>query len=120
MVPVEFGGKAKDDAKYENARAEMWWEAREMSRDGGWYLGAVGEDGGALVADRCLADLAEPRWFENKGGRIQIEGKDEIRKRLGRSPDDGDALALAFYEPRSETQRVSVTSYRNEALRGSR
>jgi hypothetical protein len=32
-------------------------------------------------------------------GRLQLEEKDEIKKRLGRSPDKGDALALTFAEP---------------------
>jgi hypothetical protein len=120
VVPVEFGGKAKDDEKYENARAEMWWEARLHSKDRTWHLGATDEAGKALVDERTIADLIEPRWFENKRGRIQVEDKDGIRKRLGRSPDDGDALALAFYEPRAEAGGVEVTEYRNEALRGSR
>ncbi len=29
-------------------------------------------------------------------GRIKLDGKDEIRKRLGRSPDRADAVALAL------------------------
>ncbi len=32
------------------------------------------------------------------GGKILVESKDEIRKRLGRSTDDGDAVVQAFYE----------------------
>ena len=32
-------------------------------------------------------------------GRLQLEEKDEIKKRLGRSPDLADALALTFAEP---------------------
>ena len=98
----------------------MWWEARLHSKDRTWHLGATDEAGKALVDERTIADLIEPRWFENKRGRIQVEDKDGIRKRLGRSPDDGDALALAFYEPRAEAGGVEVTEYRNEALRGSR
>lgn len=35
-------------------------------------------------------------------GRIQIEGKDECRKRLGRSPDRADAVALAFRNHQGE------------------
>ena len=32
-------------------------------------------------------------------GRLQLEEKDEIKRRLGRSPDMADALALTFAEP---------------------
>jgi len=31
------------------------------------------------------------------GGRIKVESKDEIRKRIGRSTDDGDAVIQAFW-----------------------
>jgi hypothetical protein len=32
------------------------------------------------------------------GGKIQIESKDDIHKRIGRSTDDGDAAVMAFYQ----------------------
>jgi hypothetical protein len=103
---VVFGATPKDPERFENVRAEMYWEARLALRDERWWLGGtVGDvtgkpfEGEALVDDRTVADVTEPRWFENRRGRIQVEPKDDIRKRLGRSPDDGDALVLAFYDP---------------------
>lgn len=117
---VQFGGGAKDPEKYENVRAEMWWEARLRSRDRAWHLGARDEDEQLLVDDRTMADLCEPRWFENKRNRIQVEDKDKIRKRLGRSPDDGDALVLAFYQPPEQAGPALVSTYENEALDDSR
>lgn len=117
---VVFGASAKDVERFENVRAEMYWEARLALRDERWWLGGslvdiTGEvrGDGPLVDDRTVADLTEPRWFENRRGRIQVEPKDEIRKRLGRSPDDGDALVLAFYEPPAPggVVEVVVTEY---------
>ena len=35
----------------------------------------------------------------DRKGRLQLEEKDEIKKRLGCSPDKADALALTFAEP---------------------
>ena len=43
-----------------------------------------------------LADLTAPRWHMSLQG-IQIEDKDEIIKRLGRSPDCGDAIAMVYF-----------------------
>jgi hypothetical protein len=43
-------------------------------------------------------DLTAPHWRVMSGGKILIESKDEIRKRLGRSTDDGDAVVQAYYE----------------------
>jgi hypothetical protein len=51
----------------------------------------------ALPPDRDLrADLTAPRWSITARG-IQVESKEEIRKRIGRSPDAGDAVMLAHY-----------------------
>ncbi len=49
----------------------------------------------ALPPDqRLFADLAAPRYRVTARG-IQVEDKDQIKKRLGRSPDRGDAVVLA-------------------------
>ena len=42
-------------------------------------------------------DLTAPHWRVVSGGKIQIESKDDIKKRLGRSTDDGDAVVMAFF-----------------------
>lgn len=122
VVAVEFGASAGDAAKYINARAEMWWQARDAVKASAWWLGASGADGVALVDDRTVADLTEHRWFEARDGRIQLESKDQVRKRLGRSPDDGDALVLAFYTPAPAAgdRPAVVASYGSAALQGSR
>ena len=44
-----------------------------------------------------LGDLSAPKWKVLSGGKIQVESKDDIRARLGRSTDDGDAVAMAFW-----------------------
>jgi hypothetical protein len=43
------------------------------------------------------ADLAAPT-FEVRSGEIVIEPRPDIRKRLGRSPDDGDAIVTSLSE----------------------
>ncbi len=73
-----------------NQRAQIWWEiGRDMSDNQQWDLSQVG--------DQCLADLLAPTYHPSVRGLIQIESKDEIRKRLGRSPDYADALLLAYF-----------------------
>lgn len=71
-----------------NCRAEWHWKLREA-------LDPVSGEDLALPPDReLLADLTAPRWSLKASG-IQIESKDEIKKRIGRSPDKGDALVYA-------------------------
>ena len=76
-----------------NRRAEAWWRMREELDPG--------QDGGSILAlppDASVkADLAAPRWELTARG-IKIEDKDAIRKRLGRSPDEGDAIVMCMSE----------------------
>jgi hypothetical protein len=94
--PVEVHGinvseAAQEPTRFVNKRAEIWWEVgREYSRTGAWDL--------TDVDDQTLNELQSPRYFE-RNGRIVIEEKSEIRKRLGRSPDNADAVLLAFVVP---------------------
>lgn len=76
-----------------NKRAELWWKFRE----------ALDPETGAEIAlppDPALAaDLTMPRWklaSRAGAGAIQIEAKLDIIKRLGRSPDRGDAAVMAW------------------------
>ena len=74
-----------------NMRAAAWWGMRER----------LDPAFGATIAlppdDELTADLTAPRRLPlTSGGKIQIEGKDAIRARLGRSTDAGDAAVQAF------------------------
>lgn len=93
-VPVNFAEKSTVRDKtnsfaFSNARAEYWWRFREA-------LDPQYDMGIALPKDNKLrADLCAPKWSLTARG-IQIESKDEIKKRIGRSPDRGDAVVMAY------------------------
>ena len=77
---------------FTNKRSAAWWRLREL-------LDPANGHGLALPPDDLLTgDLTAPHWQMTSGGKVQIESKDEIRKRLGRSTDDGDAVVMAFWE----------------------
>lgn len=96
VVGINFGeaaSTAEARKRLENRRAELWWDVgRGLTVDGAWDL--------TNLDDKTAGDLVAPKWSLTSRGRIKVESKDEIIKRLGRSPDDGDALLLAFYRPR--------------------
>ena len=58
--------------------------------------------------DELIGDLTAPRIKYTSSGKIGVEPKDEIRKRLGRSPDSGDALAMAIYRPKTRTAEFII------------
>ena len=92
IVGVNVGESARDTTRFVKLRDELWWEVgRELSRTRAWDLRAVD--------DTTIGQLISPKYAPDSAGRIKVERKDETRKRLGRSPDDADALLLAFYEP---------------------
>lgn len=113
---VMVSAAAPEPERFVNLRAWLWWGiARVYSQQRAWDLSAF-----AASEERVLLELSEPRYLE-RNGRVQIEGKDEIRKRLGRSPDSADALLLAFYVPLDTVPvAVSVAKYQDLRLRGRR
>jgi hypothetical protein len=96
--------------KFANMRAQLWWEVgRESMRQGLWNLAHMEHH------DETIVELTAARLDQSKGEVIQVESKQDIRKRIGRSPDDADALLLAFYEP-SDSGVAKIRSARGRAL----
>lgn len=105
FVGVDVATAARDKTRYSNAKAEIWFEiGRQLSKDGAWDL--------SEVDDATMAELSSVRWWEDKSGRIVIESKGEVRKRLGRSTDRADALLLAFWVGQ-QAQVASSATYRD-------
>lgn len=78
---------------FSNKRSEAYWKFREaLDPD------QIPESPIALPPDPTLvADLTAPT-FEIGPHGIKVEPKDQLVKRLGRSPDRGDAVVMAWIE----------------------
>ena len=101
---VNFGGKALNPM-YNNKRSEMWDTIRI------WL-----DDGGSLPNNIDLkTDLCVPTYKFDTSNRMQLESKDDIKKRGGRSPDLGDALALTFSYPVA-AKKIGHFGYKEEAV----
>jgi len=94
------GVKASESAKglndltgqrtFANMRAYLYWAIRDAldpALDGELALPPI---------DELTQDLTEVHWSTRSNGDIIIEEKEEIKKKLGRSPDYGDAVANTF------------------------
>jgi hypothetical protein len=84
-IGIDSSEKATEYDRYYNKRAEMWCKMAE------WI-----KNGGELPDDPILRQDLTAVQYSFKDARILIEPKEDIRKRLGRSPDRADALALTF------------------------
>lgn len=81
---VGFAGKA-DDARYFNKRTEIHFRLAE------WV-----KSGGCLPNDPELAAELTAMTYVFRGDKMWLEEKEQVRDKLGRSPDRADALALTF------------------------
>ena len=85
---IDFGGTPSEPQRFKNKRAEMWWSIRE------WL-----EEGGVIPpCESLIDDLSLPQYLDEYG-KIALETKKNMKKRSGRSPDEGDAVALTFALP---------------------
>lgn len=93
------GSQRKDrsgELGFTNKRSEAWWNLREL-------LDPTYRADLALPPDDMLiGDLTAPHYKVVSGGRIQVEAKIDIKKRLGRSTDPGDAVMQALFEEMSD------------------
>lgn len=87
LYGIDFGWRPRRPKMFLRLRDELWFVARDWLRDGG-----------TLLSDRKLeAELTSPKYRTDLRERLVVEPKDEVKKRLGRSPDRADAVVLAIW-----------------------
>lgn len=92
VVDVQFGSQATDKNRYYNRRTQIWADMAD------WVKGDVD------LPDDCSAlrdDLIGPEYGFDGRLRMQLERKEDMKKRGLASPDIGDALACTFDEYRA-------------------
>lgn len=99
VVGVQASESADEDDLYKNKRAEMWCRMRD------WFA-----EGPVRIPDddSMQADLVEPGYTYDSKGRIQIESKEQIKKRQGLSPDIADAMSITFAEHAQPVEEVVI------------
>ena len=81
------GSFTSQQAKFLNLRASSYWNLRCLLEEGKI----------ALPRDPGLfEELLAIRWFPTSEGKVQLERKVDMKRRLGKSPDKADAVSMAF------------------------
>lgn len=95
VIEVQFGAKPSGDflgdaegEKYSNKRSEMWGLMRQWLK-----YGAIPDD------KELYDDLVGCEYGFNVKNEIQLEKKEDMKRRGLSSPDIADALAMTFAEP---------------------
>jgi len=111
VFPFNAAGKTDQvditgELGFTNQRSAAWWTLREL-------LDPVNGFNIELPPhDMLVGDLTAPHWRVTSGSKIQVESKEDLRKRLGRSTDFGDAVVTAFaLVPDPEEQVVVYDDY---------
>lgn len=88
--------------RFKNVRSLIWWRMREA-------LDPSARAPIALPPDRrLLAELCTPTW-KPVGGAIQVQSREDIIKKLGRSPDRATAYVLALMNTPKLTPHGTLT-----------
>lgn len=114
---VSFAEKAPDDAaqrRFANVRAFGYFKLAKLHRNG-LCVDVESEwiDGG-IVAE-YKREITNTHFVMDRSGRLMIEPKEDVRMRLGRSPDPADALMLAALE-RSECDEPEIAGTSEDIL----
>ena len=80
--------------EFENMRAYLHWKLRDALNPQFNPKLALPPD------DELIEELVQPNYITKSNGKIIIELKEEIKKRIGRSPDKLDGLLNTFYSNR--------------------
>lgn len=109
VVDVNVSEVAQTD-DHRLLRDQLWFGLRDWLRDG-----AIPDD------PLLVGELVAPTYSFDARGRFVVESKDALKKRLRRSPDRADALALAVYSaPRIQADLEAVTVSRRGSMRSLR
>jgi hypothetical protein len=99
VVNVNVGESARDQDKFANLKAELYWGLR-MRLETGDFSGPMDE--------RTIGQLTGIQYKHNARGQVVIESKDDARKRGVKSPDRAEAVMLAFAEAQYAEPRIRL------------
>ena len=122
VIACNVSAKARNESRFINRRAEMWWLVSEGFSSGDFQLHnkcMSGED-----YQRLKSQLCAPR-YEFSGAKIKLEAKEKTKDRIGSSPDRGDCAVIGWSHlsdivPKAEKQARRVRkrrrTYRRSAM----
>jgi len=89
VIGVNVATRAEEPDKYRNCRAELWDRMRE------WFIQEMPVE--IPDSDELQTDLTNLGYKYDSSDRLQIEGKEDAKKRGLLSPDTADCLMLTFF-----------------------
>jgi len=110
VTPYNGGEAPFDKERFVNARAEDYWNLREIFENGEIDIDELD--------DKLAAQLGSIKWGADSRGRIKIESKDDMRKHGMPSPDRADTVAMAFSRRAEGGGPIDVEAHQGESITG--
>lgn len=111
VVAVNTSRSPDNKNRFRTMRSELWWRMRE------WFRSARVTQPKDLD---LLKELIGVKYAITTTGQIDIEGKPETKKRIGRSPDRADSLMITFKHDsqliRDGIKRRGINSNRDKSF----
>lgn len=107
VIGVNVAESPSVQARYNRLRDELWFKARE------WFQA---RDVGMVQDEALTAELTLPSYKILSNGKIQVESKEELKKRGVTSPDLADAFCLTFAQGASSAMRAQPLRYNNAGI----
>ena len=114
FVGLSGASKALDPEGYPNRRSELWFATAERALEGRLDLSRLPADTRRELRRQAMA----PRWRLDSQGRRVVEPKDDTKRRIKRSPDDLDAMNLAYAAGPGPTRVYRLRPDPTEVARG--
>jgi len=89
-IAVNVAETSSNKDRFHRLRDELWWNARE------WFVDKKCALNGHHLTPKLINEIQQVTYDYKPTGQIIIESKDDMKDRLGFSPDLGDAFCLTF------------------------
>lgn len=100
---VTANATAPDEEEYPNLRSALWFDLAQEAKSGNVSFALLPRQ----AQEELRRQLPAPLYTLDARGRRVVEPKDKTKQRLGRSPDDADAILLAYCSVQALGDRVA-------------
>jgi len=104
FLGVSAASAAFEPEDYPNRRSELWFGTADRARRFALDLSRLSDESQRQLRAQAFA----PKWRVDSQGRRVVESKDDMKKRLGRSPDGMDSVNLAYAPAPVRRMRTAV------------
>lgn len=103
IIDMNAGSRALNPAKYQDQATEQWAHLADLIKQDLAF-------GPVFKHKNAIGQLTRRKYRVQSDGRMKLESKDEMKKRGLKSPDWGDAIAMAFAETHRGRPKITATS----------